>query len=61
MKTFIITQLLFPFSVVLAHEADEDMHMEEEAVTVDPVLLGGGLLGAAIIGFLLWKFVLHKQ
>jgi hypothetical protein len=50
---------------VLAHAGEE---VEEHDLTqpasdvasVDPVMAGGVLVGAVIIGFLVWRFILKK-
>ena len=50
---------------VLAHagEAVEEHDMMQPAsdvASVDPVMVGGVLVGVAAVGFLVWKFILKK-
>lgn len=48
---------------ILAHAADishEEPEAASDVAAIDPVYIGGAVLAAVIIGFIVWKFLMKK-
>lgn len=67
MKPHLLPSIFYLLPLVaFAHEGELiESHPEaagtaSDVASVDPLMAGGVLLGVAVIGFLVWKFILKK-